>query len=158
MCLRCAKADGVNDPNPYTCSPKTQTYQSSSVASSFEVDCSSQNEDACATHVCSCNTHFISSLFSLLFQNPPFQYDPSLLHSNGFNYSEQCAVSHEPGNGNGNGDSSPHEPQCCGYYPKRYHFDPDSASKACCNDHFFYNPLGQECCNGEYVAPIGTCY
>lgn len=163
LCLRCAKWDGANDPQPYNCIPSEQTYTSSQIGSHYEVDCSSNNSgDSCAEHVCSCNYHFVTSLFTLTFDTS-YSYDDSFLHTNNFDHKKKCGHSlspKQPGNGgpgSGNGGSPKIETACCGQYPKRYHYDVNSPTKSCCNEHFLYNPLGQQCCNGDSVVPIGTC-
>jgi len=146
LCLRCARWDGKNDPNPYTCDPSTQSYSGVQVGSHFVADCSVGNDpNHCASHVCSCNFHFIVSLFSLIFDNS-YQYDDSYLHSNGFNSSQQCFS--DP---TGAGQTS-----CCGYYPHRHPYNTNSEYKQCCDEHFLYNPM-EQCCDGGEVHPIGTC-
>jgi len=146
LCLRCARWDGKNDPNPYTCDPSTTTYTGVQVGSHFKVDCSAGNDpNHCASHVCSCNFHFIVSVFSLVFDNT-YEYDDSYLHSNGFNPSQQCFS--DP---TGSGQTS-----CCGYYPHRHPYNLNSEFKQCCDEHFLYNPM-ESCCDGTEVHPIGTC-
>jgi len=146
LCLRCARWDGKNDPQPYQCDPATQAYTGVQVGSHFKVDCSSGNDpDYCASHVCSCNTNFIMSLFTLIW-DPDYEYDASYKHSNGFNWDANCYK--EIGYG---------ETSCCGYYPKRYPYNTKSEFKQCCDEHFVYNPMDQCCSDDGEVLPIGTC-
>ena len=146
LCLRCARWDGKNDPNPYQCDPHGQSYKGVQVGSKFKVDCSAGNDpNHCASHVCSCNTHFIMSLFTLIW-DPDYQYDDSYKHDNGFNWDANCY--NLPGEG---------ETSCCGYYPTRYPYNVQSEFKQCCDEHFVYNPMDQCCSDNGEVLPIGTC-
>merc|ERR1712038_231929 len=152
LCLRCARWDGRNDPNSYVCEPADTAYQAKQVGSHYEVNCSGPNSgDACATHVCSCNYNFIVSLFKLIFQQ--YVHDPQYKHldSNGnTNWSWDGNCYNEP-NINGDGNT-----ECCGFYPDRYPFNANSETKACCAAHYLYNPIDQDCCNGQ-VEPEGSC-
>jgi len=149
LCLRCVKFDAATD--NYQCDPLTYTYNSLNTPS-FQTDCSTANpNDDCGAHLCSCNVNFIQRLFSLLWSfNPDHQYDSSYLHSNGFSQYDKCEL--PPPNNSG-------EMDCCGYYPDRFPYNANNqAGKACCNKHFPYSTLSQECCNDEQVVDIGDCF
>jgi len=146
LCLRCARWDGKHDPQPYQCDPMSQSYKGVQVGSKFEVDCSVGNDpNFCASHVCSCNTHFIMSLFTLIW-DPDYEYDASYKHANGFDWDANCY--NMPGEG---------ETSCCGYYPTRYPYNVQSEFKQCCDEHFIFNPMDQCCSDNGEVLPIGTC-
>merc|ERR1711937_41854 len=146
LCLRCARYDGRTDPIPYTCEPINQAYTGAYISSNYEVDCSVNNQfDQCAEHVCSCNMDFIAELFKLIFDND-FIYESEYLHANGFSQADECYFEN-PGTG---------ETACCGYYPTRYPYNTQAEFKSCCNDHYLFNPMEQQCCD-DGPHQIGTC-
>merc|ERR1711953_886540 len=147
-CLRCARNDASD--GGYSCNPKTDSYNAIS-GPNFKVKCSSANPgDDCGTHMCTCSHNLISELLEFIWDQEP--YDPSKLHSEGFDRAAECPVA--PGN---------HQTttECCGTYPARVPYN--SANKNCCTvqatgeQTHVYHPTFFQCCDDGNTAAPGTC-
>lgn len=146
LCSRCARLDGTKSGE--SCDPVTKEYTLGS-GPNFLAACSQTNgNDDCAAHVCNCEQHLINQLVQLAFQNPIVHvYDPSALHSNGFDHDANCPVPKQPN----------YAAECCGTYPIRFPYGIENPNKDCCLDESIFNPTFEECCDDGSVADLGNC-
>lgn len=160
LCLRCAEMDGKSD--GYSCDAKTQDYSSllelgvagmTDNSQSINSGCASINQDnLCATHVCTCEVEMINALLALVWSG--YTHDISPRHPDNpyggvFDWESQCNT--DP--------TGTIVKECCGKYPFRFPYN--SLNKDCCENggvYATYNALDQVCCaDGVKKVSDGGC-
>ena len=108
---------------------------------------------------CRCDEQLAFTLATLA----SFADDQFFTNANGlgFIHAAECQSSNKGGNGgenlaNSNDGLGVKEVQCCGSYPRRFEFNTHGGSRACCGGKT-YNTSKQECCEGDFLGPIGSC-
>ena len=162
LCLRCAEMDSN------VCFAQNTSYTAEInlfTPTDLIADCQSQNAgDSCKTHLCACQTQFVSDVLSLLWDASIPRADSTYKHDNGFSSENECgAIGKTPIIGGGAYNNMPTEvptlTECCGLYPRRAPYNHNWHS--CCTDEVtygkLYNPLTQNCCDDILVVDGPTC-
>ena len=152
LCLRCAKLDTQGEGD--SCDPKTKSYNAEFGFGnqSMDAQCLNQNQnDMCATRVCTCEMKLIADLVDYIFTGQG--YDPSYRHESlGGNFDQNlaCPIGRSL-------DSAPADPICCGRYPDRVPFSSNSAKDCCLASDQLYSVVHQKCCDSGVVEVGDAC-